>query len=165
MKKLYLIFYLLIISLFFSCSKDNRFAARMAGTWTIETADVYHWDTLSNDFVHTATYNNAGTIKLTDDNKNGKRFDVTPYTNSGVIDIPAGTGSGTYYWSVDEGNDKDAKRIEFMWEDPYFPIYYYFSYSIEIVNRKTQIWTRNTNTNGGMDSGNKVKEVWRMVKE
>ena len=153
----------LIIAFMPSCSKDNQMASRMDGVWTISKSDVFHWDSTANNFVLYQTYDHPGTVTLVDEGMNKKRDHYSLYTNPGNLNLPSGSGSGDYYWSVDVGPNNDIMRIDFMYDDN--PWYYYFSYSIKWENRKTMIWTRFDNIAAGMDNGNNVKEVWTLEKQ
>lgn len=163
MKKYNLYLIIVVVLLLSACSKDNRMASRMDGVWNITKSDVYHWDSITNEFKFFKTYPNPGTVTLVDEGLNKKRDHYDLYTNPGNINLPAGSGSGDYYWSVDVGPNKDIARIDFMFDDN--PWYYYFSYSIEWDGRKNMIWTRFSNSNAGLDNGNDVKEVWFMEKQ
>lgn len=147
-----------------SCSPDNNMASRMDGEWKITGADVFYFDSASNDFIVDTTYVNPGTVTLVDEGRNKKRSSYDVYCNPGTISLPNGTGSGDYYWSVDVGgSNNDVVRIEFMIDD--YPWYYYFSYSVVFDGRKKMIWTSFDNTTAGMDNGNHKKEVWYLEKQ
>ncbi len=146
-----------------ACSPDNRMASRMDGTWNISTVEIYDWSSSSASFVLDTTILNAGTVTLVDEGLNKKRDHYDLYTNPGSINLPNGSGSGDYYWSVDVGPNNDIARIEFMVDD--YPFYYYFSYNVEWKSRKEMIWTNIDNSAAGLDNGNDRKEVWFMNRE
>ncbi|HBG70534.1 MAG: hypothetical protein A2W93_03705 [Bacteroidetes bacterium GWF2_43_63] len=164
MKKYLYIHFALALLWLASCSPDNNMASRMDGVWNITKAEVSYFDSASNDFVLDTTYVNPGTVTLIDEGLNKKRDHYDLYCNPGNINLPGGTGSGDYYWSVDVGGtDNDVTRIEFMIDN--YPWYYYFSYSVEWDGRRKMLWTTFDNTAAGLDNGNNKKEVWYLEKQ
>ena len=164
MKKYYILIFALPLLLLASCSPDNNMASRMDGVWTITKADVYYFDSTANDFVLDTTHVNPGTVTLIDEGLNKKRHHYDLYCNPGNINLPNGSGSGDYYWSVDVGGtDNDVTRIEFMVDN--YPWYSYFSYSVAWDGRRNMIWTSFDNTAAGLDNGNHKKEVWYLEKQ
>lgn len=158
-----ILFLAIIIAFLCSCSKDNQMASRMDGVWNITQSEIYHWDSTANNFLLYQTIDNPGTVTLVDEGLNKKRDHYDLYTNQGNINLPSGSGSGDYFWSVDVGPNNKIARIDFMIDD--YPWYYYFSYSVKWVNRKTMMWTRFDNIAAGMDNGNNVKEIWTLEKQ
>lgn len=158
-----IVFIVIVVSLLTACSKENQMASRMDGVWSITKSEIYHWDSTANNFLLYQTLDNPGTVTLVDEGLNKKRDHYDLYTNPCTFSMSMGSLSGDYYWSVDIGPNKDIARIDFMVDD--YPWYYYFSYSISWVDRKTMIWTRFDNIAAGMDQGNNVKEIWTLKKQ
>jgi len=169
MKKILLIATVLVLFLF-SCSKDNQYARRITGEWTVDKAEKYNFNTSTGQWVldANASINNPGTIILTNDNKNKEKTSSFPYTNPATVEFNHNFiynfYSGDFYWSVDLGNDNDLKMITFMFEDPNTSLYIYTSFSIVENSKKSLTWYYFADTNEGMDNGTQYKWVLSLSK-
>jgi hypothetical protein len=140
-----------------SCNKEENLAARIDGTWDVDKIDVYYWNDTTKTFIHNSTHNNAGTITLSNSDKNKNHTESIEECNMGALNVPGFFVEGKCYWCVLRGSKNSLKRLEIKDARGNTT-----SFTLDKTRIHSGIWIRTYNDTSSLDNEFMVKEVWEL---
>ncbi len=147
-------------------------ADKIAGTWMVQSVEIYIKDT--NDvLVFNTSLLNIGTLNLINENRNNHRNKDYPNANPIEINLSTNPGSIAYLYQYNSLNitwsiemPKRGKAIQLALSTPgNYGIYYYSTYSVTVDGDDSMeiVYMASEGKNGpAYDNCDNFKEIWKL---